>query len=232
MIDPPTELTLREDWPRPTADQIAAFRNVPASVVSDAMNGRGALASCIGPVLAAPGVPTHVAGPALPADNGPGNVLATLGALAFARPGDVLVASVSGHGEMAALGDRVAGMLANSGGVGIVTDGPVRDAAGLEQVGLPVWATGLTPATPHSNGPGRIGLPMTMAGQTIAPGDMIVADRDGVVVVPIAELDEVIARIAHVTRLEAELDAEVSDKGLTVPDGIREMLSSAAVKRV
>lgn len=232
MIEPPTELTVREDWPRPTADQIAAFQNVPASIVSDAMNGRGALSAAIGPVLSAPDIPKQVAGPALTADNGPGNVLATLGALAYARPGDVLVASVSGFAEMAALGDRVAGMLANSGGVGLVTDGPVRDAAGLEQVGLPVWATGLTPATPHSNGPGRIGLPVAMAGQTIAPGDMIVADRDGVVVVPLAELDAVIATIAKVQQLETALDAEVSENGLTVPEPIREMLASDAVKRV
>ncbi|KNG94659.1 RraA family protein [Pseudaestuariivita atlantica] len=232
MIEHPPKLTLREDWPRPTPAQIAAFESVPASIVSDAMMGRGVLDGAISPVLVEDHVPRHVVGAALPAENPPGAIVATLAALACAQPGDVLVISVSGGQGMAAVGDRVAGMFRNAGGVGIVTDGPVRDADGLAEVGLPVWATGLTPATPHDNGPGRTGLPMTMAGQRIGPGDLVVADRDGVVIVPFEEIDAVAVRVKEVRALEDALDARVRDEGLTVPEGIAEFLRSDDVKRV
>jgi len=123
----------------------------------------------------------------------------------------------------------VAGMLRNAGAAGFVTDGPVRDYAGLVAAGLPIWCTGLTPASPYSKGPGRVGFPVQIGGQEVETGDMIVADRDGVVVVPFERIDAVIAALARIRELEAELDARVA-AGLKAPGWVTELLKGDSVR--
>jgi 4-hydroxy-4-methyl-2-oxoglutarate aldolase len=225
MIEEPRKLTIKRTLRRPTDAQIAAFQNVPTGFVADALWGRGSLATEIGPVGDGRDINCVVAGPALTAQNGPADILGTIASLKFIRPGDVLVASVDGHQGCAAAGDRVMGMLKNSGGAGFVTDGPMRDYAGIVGIGLPAWCTGLNPGSPYGEGPGRVGFPVAIGGQQVATGDMIVGDTDGVVVVPFDMIDEVIARIGQVRTLEEELDAEVA-KGLKVPPPILEFLDS------
>ncbi|MEM9795425.1 MAG: RraA family protein [Pseudomonadota bacterium] len=145
------------------------------------------------------------------AGNRPGDILGTLAAIQFAMPGDVVVAQAHGHRGCASGGDRVMGMLKNRGAAGFVTDGPLRDMDGLEAVGLPCWCTGLTPNSPVKSGPGSVGLPVDVGGQRVAQGDVVVADRDGVVIVPFEELDAVIAAVGKVAEAEARLDAEVAN---------------------
>lgn len=227
MIEEPPLLTVKRPSRRPTEAQIAAFRGLASSVVSDAMEGAGALAPAIRNL--GHGLPDTVAGPALSVSCGPADILALLGALRFMRPGDVVVASVDGHQGAAVFGDRMAGMMKNTGAAAAVTDGPVRDLTGLLHVGLPVWCTGLTPASPYSNGPGSIGLPVRIGGQVVETGDMIVADRDGVVVVPFDRIDAIAARSREIIELEQSLDARIS-QGLTIPDDIAALLDSDRVR--
>ncbi len=230
MIEEPPKLTVRRPDRRPDATQIAAFRDMPTGFVSDALDGGAAMDLTIVP-LAPDALPAHVAGPALTAGNGPADIMATLAALAFLRKGDVLVAGVSGHQGCAAAGDRVSGMARNAGAAGFVTDGPMRDYAGVVAVGMPCWCTGLSPNTPFTTGPGSVGLPVSLGGQRVETGDMIVADRDGVVVVPFARIDAVIARLAEVQALEEALDAEVAE-GRSAPDAVGEWLQSDVVRFV
>ncbi len=228
MIEEPPLVTIRRPTRRPTASQIAAFQNVPTSFVVDAMYGAGAMASVIRPL--GEGLDLHcvAAGPALTVDCGPGDILAALAGLDSIREGDIVVSSFSGFQGCAAAGDRLIGMMKNCGAAGFVVDGPVRDYSGIVAVGLPVWCTGLTPASPFSKGPGRVGFPVQLAAQQVDTGDMIVADRDGVVVVPFDRINAVISVLAHVTELETALDAEVAN-GLKMPDGIRDLLASDQV---
>ncbi|WOI54928.1 RraA family protein [Palleronia sp. LCG004] len=227
MIEEPAKLIVRKDRNRPTDAQIAAFQGVPTGFVVDAMHGRGALHAGISP-LGAHG--EAVAGPALCAENQPGDILATLAALAYLSPGDVLiVGTAGGYQGCAAAGDRVCGMARNAGAVGLVTDGPLRDLAGIEEIGLPCWATGLTPASPFTTGPGVVGGAMPFGGLHVATGDMIVADADGVVVVPFDMIDTVAKRVAQVREVELALDAEVRE-GLKVPPAIEELLASDATR--
>ncbi|MGY3439061.1 MULTISPECIES: RraA family protein [unclassified Marinovum] len=211
MIESPPLLTLRRDFPRPTKAQIAAFQGVPSSFVCDAMNGRGALDAAIAPIGFGRDLRCVAAGPALCADNGPGDVLATFGAQEIAQPGDVVIAGFGAFQGAAAAGDRVMGMLRNAGVAGFVTDGPMRDYDGIVAAGLPCWCTGLTPNSPFANGPGRVGEDVAIGGMTVHSGDMIVADRDGVVVVPFARIAAVIARLEDIKALETELDAQVAN---------------------
>lgn len=231
MIEEPPRLTIARTMRRPTPEQVAAFKDVPSSFVADAMDGTGALDKDIVPLGEGRDLACVAAGPALTADCGPGDVLATMAALQFVEPGDILVSASAGHQGCAAGGDRVAGMLRNNGGVGFVTDAPVRDYAGMVAAGVPTWCTGLTPASPVSTGPGAVGLPVTIGGRTVATGDMVVADRDGVVIVPFARIDAVIARLAEIKVLEARLDAEVA-AGRKHFDHITALIDSGAVRYV
>ena len=231
MIEDTPLLTIRVPLPRPTEAQIAAFQGVPTGFVADALGGGGAMAANIKPLGDGRDLPFVAAGPALTADNGPADILATQAALAHIRPGDILVSSAAGYQGCAAAGDRVIGMLKNAGGAGFVTDGPMRDYAGIVAVGLPAWCTGLIPSSPFAKGPGKVGFAVQVGGQQVETGDMIVADQDGVVVVPFARIDAVIARLAVVRELEEALDARVA-QGLKVPGAIVELLASPATRRI
>jgi len=103
----------------------------------------------------------------------------------------------------------------------------VRDYTGIVEVGLPAWCTGLAPNSPFSTGPGIVGMSIQIGGQTVHSGDMIVADRDGVVVVPFARLDQVISRLRTITKLETELDEQVQS-GLRVPQAIVDALADSS----
>ena len=231
MIEEPPLLTIAGTMRRPDVSQIAAFQGVPTGFVVDALFGSGALSSDIQPIGAGRDVRCVAAGPALTANCGPADILATLASLNFIQTGDIVVSAFAGHQGCAAGGDRVIGMMKNNGAAGFVTDGPMRDYDGVINVGLPAWCTGLTPASPFANGPGAVGLPIQIGGREVETGDMISADRDGVVVVPFEQIDEVIARLALIHELEADLDSQVA-KGLKIPASITELLESDKVKFV
>ncbi|MFV2092268.1 MAG: RraA family protein [Hyphomicrobiales bacterium] len=231
MIEEPPLLTIRRPNRRPTTSQIAAFKGIPAGFVVDALYGAGALSADIGLIAGDRASIWHGAGPALTANCGAADIMATIAALNFIQPGDMVVSAFSGHQGCATAGDRVAGMMKNSGASGFVTDGPIRDIDGVVAIGLPVWCTGLTPASPYTMGPGTVGLPIQIGGQQVETGDMIIGDRDGVVVVPFAQIDDVIEKLENVKELEKELDAEVAD-GLRVPASMVELLAGDQVKYI
>ena len=228
MIEDPPVLTIRRQFPRPTPEQVAALAGTPTGFVVDCMDGRGALDGRIKPVGTTP--PTFC-GVAMPCHVGPGDCLAVLAVLDVIQPGDVIVAATDGFAATAVAGDRVMGMARNGAAAGFVTDGFVRDLDGIEAAGLACHAAGITPNSPAKTGPGTIGLPVTLGGEHLSPGDIVLGDRDGVVVVPLERIDSVIARLPAVRDAEASLDAEVVG-GLRVPDAIRALLASDAVRNL
>jgi len=230
MIEEPPLLKIKANRQKPDVEKIDALRGVPTGVLTDALSGRGALDQSIKPL--SPGVlPTQVCGPALTCLCGPADILAILGSLHEITEGEVLVIATDSWTGCAATGDRVIGMLKNAGGAGVVTDGLVRDVSGIEAVGLPVYCAGVSPNSPFAKGPGEIGFTVQIAGVSISSGDILVGDRDGIVVVPYDLIDGVIAEVAAIKILEAELDEKVS-QGLKYPEYISEMMNSEQVKRV
>ena len=224
MIEEPPVLTLRRSFPRPSAAQIAAFRDVPTGFVCDAMGGQGALSSDIQPIGGGRDIDCRAVGPALVADNGPAEILATMGALHILEPGDIILSAVHGHRNCSASGDQFCGMMKNKGAAGFVTDGEMRDYDGIVEVGLPAWCTGLSPNSPYSNGPAWAGFGAVIGGVRVESGDLIVADRNGVVVVPLAEIDRVIGQLAKVKELEGALEAKVRE-GFCQMAAIEEMIA-------
>lgn len=228
MIKDPPLLTIRRDFPRPSPADVAAFVGVPTGYAVDAMGGRGALDYRIKPL--APVSPVMV-GVAVTCHCGPADNLALFGALAIAKPGDILIAATDGFTATAVTGDLMMGMARNRGLLGLVTDGLVRDIAGILGVGLPVFCAGVTPNSPVRNGPGTVGQPAVIGGVAIGPGDIVIGDNDGVVIVPRDQASAVLARLSDVRAAEAALEAKVK-AGLEVPDFVQAILESDRVTEI
>jgi 4-hydroxy-4-methyl-2-oxoglutarate aldolase len=220
MIGTPPVLTLKRAFPRPSAAQVAAFADVPTGFVVDAQNGVGALDQGIKPLWNC-----RFAGPALTARCGPRDNLAVYVALRVAQPGDVLVLRTGDHLEAAVIGDNVAAIAKNLGIAAVVTDGLVRDLEGLEEVGLPVFCRGLTPNSPFKHGPCEVGTAIGLGGLPIASGDLLVGDRDGVTVIPQAQIARVIEALDEVRRKEQETQERIA-AGATIPSWVDELIDS------
>ncbi len=228
MITDPPILTIRRNFERPSAALVEAFRGVPTGYLVDAMQGRGCLGHAIRPLLPERSSLTGVAVTchAAPADN-----LAVFGALEVLREGDVIVACTDAFMKTSVTGDLLLGMARNLGAAGFVTDGLVRDLVGIEAVGLPVYCAGLTANSPVRNGPGTVGFPVVIGDAAVAPGDILVGDRDGVVVVPLSRAQAVLAALDGIKAAERALEANVAT-GLGVPDFIRTILDSGRTRFV
>jgi 4-hydroxy-4-methyl-2-oxoglutarate aldolase len=227
MIEDPPLLQIRRRFPRPSAEQVAAFAGVQSGFVVDAMNGRGALDYRVKPITSA----ESFHGVALPCHTGANDNLAAFGAILAAQPGDVVMCAADSFREVAVIGDLMLGMMKNAGIAAFVTDGLVRDQIGLRAVGLPCFAAGVTPNSPVRNGPGTVGFPIVVGGVAVEAGDIIVGDEDGVVVVPFARIGATIARLAVVRAAEVEFEAKVK-AGLKVPGFIQAMVDAGRFQEV
>jgi 4-hydroxy-4-methyl-2-oxoglutarate aldolase len=228
MIDDPPLLTVRRRFARPDMALVEALRGVQTGFVVDGMDGSGALHHRIKPID--PALAGFV-GVAVTCDCGPADNLAVFAALDIAGPGDVLVCATNAYEGTAVIGDLMAGMARNKGVAALVTDGLVRDQIGLRQVGLPVFAAGVTPNSPARQGPGTAGLPVVVGGVAVASGDVLVGDLDGAVVIPRERLAAVVERLVVIRQKEAALDAAVRG-GLTMSDFARRILDSDRVRSV
>lgn len=137
--------------------------------------------------------------------------------------GAILVIDARGVADCASLGDILAERIKQCGGAGVVTDGGVRDAAAVAAVGLPVYAAGpAAPASLAAHTPVDRDVPVGCGGVAVIPGDVIVADGDGVVVIPRALADEVARDGAQQEDIEAFIKLQVEQGrpviGLYPPD--------------
>lgn len=225
MIENPPMLTIHRGWTRPDPALVAAFRGAQTSHVCDAMEGRGAVDWQIKPVDPGNGV---FCGPALTAWAYPADIAAMFGALAEAQPGDVIMLACDGFTATAVIGDLAAGMMRNKGVAAFVTDGLARDRAGIVATGLPLFARGIVPNSPALNGPGTVGAPVVLGGVHVCPGDIVVGDADGVVVVPQARARAVLETLGQIRAAEAKMEAQVK-AGLTMSGKAEAMVAAARI---
>ena len=163
-----------------TKDQIKQLRDLGAATVYEAQGAKGALDQGIKPID-----PTlRLAGPALTVDCRPADNLMLHYAVQKAAPGDVLVVDAKGFMEAGPWGDVLTIQAMKVGIAGLVINGCVRDANLIIDLGFPVFCRGLSIKGTGKNQPGRLNVPITFGDVLIHPGDIIVGDRDGVVVVP------------------------------------------------
>ena len=203
---------------RASADDVAAFADAPVGNIVDAIGRSGAMNAAIKPITKA----NRFSGTVLTVDAGPRDNLAPWAALRLAKPGDVMVMTTGGHEGHSVCGDLMLGMARNAGIVAVVTDGMVRDISGANAVGIPVFALGVTPNSPQKNGPGSVGLPIVAGGVSVASGDIVCGDEDGVVVIPAAQIAAAKTALAAVRAKEASMEAAVRS-GAAAPDWIADM---------
>ncbi len=207
MIDDPPVLEIARGNPRPPDALVDQFRGVPTSFIVDAMGGRAAMdwrIKPIGPILPMVGV-------ALTCHCGPADNLALCAAITQCKRGDVLLAATDGFTGTAVVGDLLLGIARNRGAAGFVTDGLVRDQNDIEALAFPCFAAGATPDSPTRSGPGTVGLPVQCGGLRIDTGDVVIGDRDGVVVVPRTRIETVLERLVEIRAAEAVMLAKVRD---------------------
>jgi 4-hydroxy-4-methyl-2-oxoglutarate aldolase len=219
MIEEAPPLLFGPAVERPPAELVERLRGAPTSFIVDAMGGSGALDWRIRPIVG-----NRLFGVALTCDCGAHDNLALIAACAASEPGDVLVAATGFYAGAAVTGDLLLGVARNRGAAGFVTDGLVRDLADLEELNLPVYAMGVSPNSPGKSGPGTVGLPIICGGRAVSSGDVVIGDRDGIVVVPRARLAATLASLAEVKAAEAALLARVRG-------GLRELPVAAAARR-
>ncbi|MCW5625878.1 MAG: RraA family protein [Burkholderiales bacterium] len=226
MIGNPVALTIRRTIERPAPALVDRYRDAPTGFVTDAFNGEGSMHHGIKPID--PGM--KFCGTAVTARCQAGDNLAAMAALDFVQPGDVLVISASGNDTCAVIGDLWAIWAKRIGVVAIIVDGLVRDIPGLLDADIPVFARGHCPNAGYRNGPGEINLGVTCGGVHVGPGDILVGDVDGVVVIPRALAHDVAARLDLVRQKEADALAKVrageklafwNEAALTAGGGVR-----------
>jgi 4-hydroxy-4-methyl-2-oxoglutarate aldolase len=178
---------------RPNPSLINAFRDIPAAVVSDSQGRQSTLHQAVKPIYHPM---SRLIGPALTVKARPGDNLMAMKAIEEAQPGDVLVISSDGESNLSVWGGVMATMAVRRGIAGVVTDGLVRDVAQIRRTGLPVFATGLTPAAPTKLGPGQVNTVIACGNVVVRPGDIVLGDEDGVVIVPL----EAAARVVEAVR--------------------------------
>jgi 4-hydroxy-4-methyl-2-oxoglutarate aldolase len=170
---------------------VAAWLELATATVADSVPA----ASVLDPGLVHLGGPPRMAGTAWTARTGRGGYDAVREAIATAPPASVLVLAGEGH-----LGNAIWGEVSNAlarrrGVVGVLVDGAVRDLAAIRDGELAIFARGGTPSGPAAGVAGHVGAVVECAGAQIAPGDLVLADADGVVVVP-ADLAQAALQLA------------------------------------
>jgi 4-hydroxy-4-methyl-2-oxoglutarate aldolase len=218
-------ITIRKGFERPSPDTVKQFQGVPTAYVVDIQNRRGAMDCGIKPMFDAPAfVGSAVTVQTVPDDN-----LTPYLALDVLHPGDVVIIRTGDWTGSAVIGDLIVGMFKNAGVVGVVTDGVVRDVGGLSDVGVPIYARGLTANSPQKNGPGTIGLDITLGGVIVRSGDLVLGDRDGIVVLPQEKIPEAVDKINAVREKEKKIEKSIAE-GLTTPDWVKEYLTGDRVQ--
>jgi regulator of RNase E activity RraA len=192
-MHPGPGLRVRVDIERAPDDVIAGFAEFETPEISDLMNRLYTMSSAIRN-LTDPGL--RVLGPACTVKVFPGDNLMVHKSLDVAKPGDVIVVDAGSSTMNAVLGDLISMKARHRGMVGFVVDGLLRDLPAIMRLGdFPVFARGVTPIGPLHRGPGEINYPVSVGGIVVNPGDVIVGDLNGVVVVPRELAPELLDRL-------------------------------------
>ena len=196
--------TVIENIERPSAKLVERYRELYSAFVLDEFGKLGALSAEIGPL--SPGL--KICGPAVTSLGA--DLTVRRMAIDLAQPGDVLVVAAGGSADYACFGDGTAGRMLLKGLTGAVVDGCVRDAAGLRALGFAAFCRGVTPRNfyyPAGLEHGAVNVPVHCGGVLVKPGDLVLGDDDGVVVV------DRLAAAEHIDRLEANLADERATRG-------------------
>ena len=207
-------------------DLLAQFDRVvkcysAAAVFADVQYRTGVMDSGIKPAFRA-----KITGQAVTVQLSKGDLVDPLKALEMGQPGDVIVVDAGGDPNTSVCGGLMGGLAQNRGIRGMIVDGAGRDTDELEDIGWPIWTRAITPRGTHTMFSGRkeelsINVPIACGGVPVSPGDFIVADLMGVVVIPLARAEEVVRLASEQAEREEKTRAWVK-QGKTIEDLLAE----------
>lgn len=222
---------LKREMPDP--EIMEQFKAIPASNTADVMSRNCAMNPRI-KLVSSPKAQMMV-GPAFTVKARAGDNLALHAALNFCNEGDVLVVSNEEDDTRALMGEIMMAYLKYTKKVaGIVLDGPIRDIDEIGKWDFPVYCTGTTPGGPYKEGPGEVNVPIACGGVSVNPGDIILADPDGVIVIPRRDAAQILKDAQEFqaadekkliaarngTSNRAWVDKTLADKGFEIIDDV------------
>ena len=214
---------------RPDPEVVRGLREAGVATVHEASGRTGLVAPAVSPRQEG----AVIAGPAVTVSSHPGDNLMIHAAVEMCREGDVLVVTTTSPSTDGMFGELLATSLLARGVAGLVTDAGVRDLAALREMGFPVWARAVSAQGTVKASPGSVNVPVVCGGQMVRPGDVVIADDDGVMCVPCRSAPDALAKAR--ARVAAEEDKRESLRsGVLGVDmyGLRELLSRLGVSYV
>ena len=217
-------LTFGPHFARPSAALLALYRELPVATVSDVLGPGHVMHARVKPL--APGM--RILGAAYCLRLPPTDNLGMHVAVKDARAGDVIVADHQGAALGAPVGEIMACAAQRQGLAGIVLDGVVRDVAKLRASPWPVFAAGAHAQQCRKEGTARLRLPITCAGVNVNPGDIVLGDDDGVVVIPAARAEQVARLAQEKVGQESQRIAAIA-RGAISPAWLQEAMERAGI---
>lgn len=214
---------VRTDVPRPPADLVERFREHASSNLADAMGRFHFMDFGIRPRSGLP-----LCGVAVTVDARPGDNLMVHKALEVAQPGDIVVVNTNGNTTSAVFGELMCRTAVGAKLGGIVVDGAIRDVDAIMALDFPAFSRAVCAGGCDKDGPGEVNSPIACGNTVVMPGDIVVGDDDGVVIVPREEADGVLRLVAALVDRERTRIAEI-ERGVLFKDEIDETLRRKGV---
>jgi regulator of RNase E activity RraA len=194
----------------------------PSCVVADSQERAGVMRSYLRPIS----IETRFVGPALTVRLEPGNQVDCLDALSVAQDGDVIVVDAAGETETSIWGGLMSGLCKMKGVVGAVVDGAIRDTDETRDMGFFIFSKAIVPRSTHSPYSGRmdpieVNVPIQCAGVLVRPGDLVLGDEIGVVVVPLENAADILEKARQQAEKEEKTRAKIRE-GKTVEELLAE----------
>ena len=192
---------------------IAGFVGLSSATVADAMGRFGFMEP---EIRIRTSKPLH--GPAVTVNCRPGDNLMVHKAIDVARPGEVIVVATHGGVQAAVFGDLMCRAAVGKKLGGIVVDGAIRDVEGIAALGFAAFSRSVSPGSCDKDGPGEVNVPIACGGAVVMPGDIVIGDENGVVVVPRDRAEEVLGLVKEVEERERARIKEIDAGGFVKAD--------------
>lgn len=200
------------DLPRPSPELLAKLSEAPAANVDDALNRMFSMDAGIRALN-----DHQLCGPAVTVRVPDGDNLFIHVAMDMVSPGDILVVQGGSGADRALMGELMLRYLKTKKIGGVVVDGLIRDLDYIQdECPFPVYARGACPNGPYKNGPGEINYAIACGGMAVSPGDVLLGDPDGVVVVPRDDLSAAAEAVGPVQEMESSVISRIDEEGVFI----------------
>ena len=213
------------DFARVPPQLVTRASHFASSLLADVNGRRGGMHGRVAPLDPR----FRICGTAVTVDVRPGDNLMIHAAIALARPGDVIVVDGKGDRSCALMGAIMANQCLASGLAGVVLDAAARDLDEIRELGFPMYAVGTNPNGPTKLVPGRVNHPVQCGGVTVHPGDLVVGDADGVVVIEREKVATILDLAAEKLEAERKRIANIQSGAETRPAWLAAALAASGV---